>query len=481
MRLLETHPDWEMSAFSQYQSNVVEYLRDPSIYGEIGLLSKGFVPDDDSASIDFEYLLEKEAESDSGSLSLLVEADKFLKDHLTRDQILVFVERSFRFFEEFFARVQPDVVVSGAVGSLPDMIARQVAVNSDIPYYTFITARLPGRSLLFSGHYTGLKDPITERYESLASQILSAEDIAEAEHFISAVRLREKRATYYNAPSPSDSISALGRWTRRLMLGSSGSAVLNELGVSSFPRNDFGPNTRSSSSITSVIRQGIRGVRRRQLHRRTRRFFHQPTPEEKFVLFPLHQQPEASTSVRAPFFVDQAFIVETLAKSIPVDHCLYVKEHPINVGNVSVEQYERLARIPNVKLIGTDVNTLNLVSRSSLVAVITSSVGWEAMLLNKPVLAFGTSFFNISSLVTKVTDVTELPGLIRKLIGHSPDNSDELRKLVLAALRGTDPGEFDDPFYYPQTLSEENLDRLQKIAEAEFAPNTTSSGDDCSP
>jgi len=466
MRLLETHPDWEMSAFSQYQSNVVEYLRDPSIYGEIGLLSKGFVPDDDSASIDFEYLARKESESEIGSLNLMVEADKYLKTFLTREQMLVFLERSFRFFEKFFDRVGPDVVVSDAVASLPDMVARQVALSRGIPYYTLIASRIPDRVLFYAGEYAGLEDPITEAYESLSSRELSTEEIRKADNFINAVRQREAPSAYSNAVPHLDSVvSGLVRWSRRLVGGPERNPVLRGIGVTEFPRNDFGKGNISPSPVMEAVKQGIRAFKRRSRHRRSVEMFDKANSEDRFVLFPIQQSPEASTYVLAPFFKDQMYVVETLAKSIPVGHFLYVKEHPINVGEAATERYKRLKGIPNVKYIGPNEDTLRLITDSSLVVVITSSVGWEALLLGKKIVALGTAFFNISSMVETVTDPTTLPETIARLIKDPTGDANELRRLVLATLQGTVPGKNDDPFYYPPMLSEENLDHLQAVME----------------
>ena len=455
-----------MSAFSQYQSNIVGFLKDPSIYEDIGLLSQGYVPGDNTVPIDFEYLSKKESESEIGSLNLMVEADKYLKDFLTRDQILVFLERSFRFFEGFFDQMRPTVVISDAVASLPDMVARQVALNRGIPYYMLIASRIPDRVAFFAGEYTGLKDPITDVYESLASRDLTAEEIEAADDFINAVRQREVQSAYWNAAPHLDGVtSGIARWTRRLIGGAGRNPVLRSIDVTDFPRNDFGTEAGSAPPVMKAIKQGVRAFKRRSRSQRSTHTFDKADRKDRFVLFPIQQQPEASTYVRAPFFKDQMYVVETLAKSIPIDHFLYVKEHPINVGQLAAERHRRLAEIPNVKYIGPDEDTLRLITDSSLVVVITSSVGWEALLLGKKIVTLGTSFFNISPLVATVTDVTTLPKIISELITYPEGDEDDLRRLVLAALGGTVPGENEDPFYYPQMLSDKNLDNLQTILE----------------
>src|SRR5690606_12929500 len=64
----------------------------------------------------------------------------------------------------------------------------------------------------------------------------------------------------------------------------------------------------------------------------TRDLFEKPVPGERYVLFPIHFQPEASTLVRGPYYLDQASLIEDIAKSLPVGYRLYVKEHMANRG-----------------------------------------------------------------------------------------------------------------------------------------------------
>ena len=48
-------------------------------------------------------------------------------------------------------------------------------------------------------------------------------------------------------------------------------------------------------------------------------------PKQKYVYFPLHVDPEASTMVLSPFHTNQIALIENLSKSLPTDHLL-VKE-----------------------------------------------------------------------------------------------------------------------------------------------------------
>ena len=70
--------------------------------------------------------------------------------------------------------------------------------------------------------------------------------------------------------------------------------------------------------------------------------FEKPVEGEKFALFPLHYMPEASTLIYGKWYVDQAQLIENIAKTLPVSHQLYVKEHPFGYGNRSLDFYKRI-------------------------------------------------------------------------------------------------------------------------------------------
>lgn len=135
------------------------------------------------------------------------------------------------------------------------------------------------------------------------------------------------------------------------------------------------------------------------------KFFDEPDKKEDYFLFPLHFQPEASTCVYARKYENQAYFVEQLAKSIPVDKTLYVKEHSVRKGHKPISFYRELSRYPNVKIISWDADTHQLIKRASAVICLTSTVGFESLMYGKPVFMCGDTYFNHFSGVTVIHDV----------------------------------------------------------------------------
>ena len=116
--------------------------------------------------------------------------------------------------------------------------------------------------------------------------------------------------------------------------------------------------------------------------------------KHKFVYFPLHYQPEMTTSTLGGDFSDQMLAIEHLLSILPDDTWIYVKENPIQTGAMRGPQFfDRLDRIPNLKILPSYANTFELIDKSEFVATITGTVGWEAIRKGKNVLVFGMPWY----------------------------------------------------------------------------------------
>jgi len=141
--------------------------------------------------------------------------------------------------------------------------------------------------------------------------------------------------------------------------------------------------------------------------------------DQRFVLFCLHHQPEASIDVVAALYSDQAHAVERLARVLPASHELWVKEHPAWLGDRSRRWLTRLARLPCVRLIDPHESSLALIRCADLVVSPSGTVAYEAALLGVPAATLAPLYF--SRLMATVGDpVTwDMPALLDRL-GDGP-------------------------------------------------------------
>lgn len=113
-----------------------------------------------------------------------------------------------------------------------------------------------------------------------------------------------------------------------------------------------------------------------------------------FIYFPLHLQPEMTTSMLGGKYVDQILALEHLEQILPPGYKIVVKENPKQIyKDRSDDFFIRLKNLKNVIFIGKYLNSKWLIKKSKLVATITGTAGWEAIRFGKPVIVFGHAWY----------------------------------------------------------------------------------------
>lgn len=121
--------------------------------------------------------------------------------------------------------------------------------------------------------------------------------------------------------------------------------------------------------------------------------------------------------------------VVTALEHIPDAPTLVVKEHPS-----CRKSYPNLRQELGQKVIFADGwSTMKLIQKSQGVITINSSVGIEALLLERPVLTLGQAFFNIEGLVLHTEDPEQLQQALAQLKDFRPEK--QLREGFLYYLR----------------------------------------------
>ena len=138
--------------------------------------------------------------------------------------------------------------------------------------------------------------------------------------------------------------------------------------------------------------------------------------DTKFFYFPLASEPEARILASAPYHSNQIVLIENIAKSIPIDSLLYVKEHPLQKIKYwrNIEDYKKIIALPNVKLVHPDAKSEDLLLKCQGVITISGGTGFEALFHKKPVFLFADEFYDVLSSVTKIDSISKLPKYIHE-------------------------------------------------------------------
>ena len=120
---------------------------------------------------------------------------------------------------------------------------------------------------------------------------------------------------------------------------------------------------------------------------------------EKFIFFPLQISPEASLNVRFPFFKDQIRFIDLIRYNMPEDYKLIIREHPVIFKRgVQTDRdfkfYNKISKLSGVRVTTMNINTIDLIQKSSLTVSISGTAVFEAFLLGKTSFTLSETAFS---------------------------------------------------------------------------------------
>lgn len=366
-------------------------------------------------------------------------------DHYPRAMGRRLVERAFGYFERVLDEFEPTVVVTPNVSCPFEWVPAQVGGRHGT-YLWWKTTRVGSRYGFIEGthreEFCGIDDWTAHgRRETDGTD---AERMAR--EYLSSVRESGSRPNFYarRADSYGDSL-------RKLI----------------FPYGIPGPR-----EIDTLLRNRLSAAddfddqrlpRPRNVWRRLRIGaddpFEQPRSDERFVFFPLHAQPEPSTRVLAPMFEDQATLARQVARSLPVDCHLYVKDHPrmFRDNTRSLEYYRDLKDTSGVRVLAPTADSHTLIRKSSAVVSVVGTPAMEAAFFGTPSVVFGPAHFTALPSVRRCRSLDGLSDLLSWALSE-PDCSESDLLGYLSAL-------FEHSFEIPAAASGLSPDAQQRLAD----------------
>lgn len=398
---------------------------------------------DDGGPPDTGWLEQREREL-GVSIQRMLAAERHLLANRTFPQILRMVEVSLREIAATYDRVRPDFVFSEDISCFHSYAHFVLARERGIPFWCISSGRIPHRVTVYSIGFQR-DEHVEARYHELLERGLTEPEQRDAEHYIDRFRTRPERppGMAVRGTRPRVGFGDIGRFYK------------------AFARYTGDPRDPTVTPPIQVIVQRLRRIAR-VVTADASHLFERPVEGERYVLYPIHFQPEASTLVQAPMYLDQVALLQDIAKSLPIGYRLYVKEHVSSRGRRPLAFYHAIRRIRSVRLLGPDEDTWALIRNAGAIAVITGTMGMEGLLFDKPVVTFGDVFYNVLPHVYRADKVSKdgWYGLFeRALTGHVPDHR-ALLALISALHHATHPGFFGNSEAFPEVLDDDNVDML---------------------
>lgn len=156
-----------------------------------------------------------------------------------------------------------------------------------------------------------------------------------------------------------------------------------------------------------------------------------PQEGERYIYFPLHYQPEATSNpIAGEFYYDQRIPLNIMAKSVPEDIKIYVKIHPDQIAFFcTIDYLKDMLKIPNVRFMNAQVSTYDLMSKAIAVSSISGTACWECQFFGVPAILFGYSYKNITPLAYPVRTWEDCKKAVNDILTR--EKKDVLKELKL--------------------------------------------------
>lgn len=338
------------------------------------------------------------------------------------------------YFESIFEERKIDLVLYENVSNAFAHFALIVTKKKGTQYYGIGGSRLPSR---FSITDDPLQDNRTEiMFREIQAGKLQIDDELRrwASEYIANI---ETIVPDYMKNNGLDKTSLLNRYVRWDRLGKI-KALIWHISDRRLDAFQIGNPLRTHFNLF------MRNVRRRFKLNRVQSMYGQAVAGEIFLLYPMHFHPESSTSILAGSYLNEYEVIRNIAFNLPEGVRLYVKDHISAWGYPTMDFYHRLKRLPNVRLLGPNAPTKQLIKDSIGVITLTSTVGYEALLLKKRVYIFGQVFYAFHKGVIRIENPTKLFEIFQRGANTPVNWSDSYnQEFVIAYHQATLPGKLN--------------------------------------
>lgn len=365
-------------------------------------------------------------------------ADRFLGRFGHADR-LDFLGREITFWRQLLDTHQPVAVMNEIVAVEISEVLYIEARTRDIRYLA------PMRSLITDWFYW-IPNPISLSGSQLTSIEPSADSMAKAESYMGELCKTNYRPGYVRNLSrryaPKPLAAALIKYLPSKFRGT------NRYEPASFAYETY------SEAYGKRLEVAWRGVRDRY-------DCLEDIPEAReILLYPLHQEPEATLNYMSEFFSNQVATIENILKAMSPNQVLLVKEHPVDKGALLTTKFRRLREEHSALFyLPGELSGRAIQPRLSRVVTLTSTVGWEMANLGIPLYVLGEIFFDSLPGVTRIETFKELRNQLRAPVADAPRLQREVAtRFVAELIERSYPG---DALPFAGLKSDQNVERVK--------------------
>jgi len=363
----------------------------------------------------------------------------------TRNEMLSISEQSIKLFQKILDDIKPDFVASDAPYSFHNELLVQMTKKLGIKNLILSMPKLAGKSMI-----THQIDRFDENV-SLENIRIKNRTADELQKYLMK-RLPDKAwKSYWNKHSSEKNLDLKSKLEY----------------VTSSNKHEKTHYTYFGRTKFNVIISTLKNT----FKKRSRQNFIQNNLHNKvdltvpYIYFPLSVDMERNLLVDSAMYTNQIEVIRIIAKSLPINYRLFVKENPAQSSREwrSINEYKEIMKIPNVTLIQPTILGRELIKNSSLVISIAGTSSLEAVFYGKPSIIFGKVIYSMLPSVFQVNDLDELSRTIDSALKISVKLSDLDKFLELYEKNTIDfdliefESRFNQKFYYGGKLFDVNI------------------------
>jgi len=346
---------------------------------------------------------------------------------LLYEEMVDFLDARIEFIETLFEEYDFKFVFSYMAQMAPSMIVYEVSKRESIPFFRPHHSRIKNLRIIYDDIYE-YSDVVWNRAERILSNKSTSDSFNQAAKFISGVKAGDD--PYYNSVDR----NSPDIWEK---LYHAGEVMFWERGGIT---TQYYYDTPKIKYFSKVLKKSIN---RKLLNLGNK--FQKSIPEEPYVYFPFHAQPELTLMMWTKYYTNQKELAKHVSKSLPIDTKLVVNDHPVQWGARDRGFYSELINTYNIEVMDRSISTQKIIENAEVVFTITSSAGFEALIYDTPVVTVGRQkyapFYANFDFVNTIDNPYEIHESIKNSINNSTDY-DKLTAYIAAILElGSSPSE----------------------------------------
>ena len=371
-------------------------------------------------------------------------SDRFMGD-LSLAERQTILGKEIAFWRFALEEGKADAVINETVAIETSEVLLIEAQKRGIPYHSWMSLPVPNT---FYFQRTPMYSELDQRIQEIQP---GSEDLAKAEMYMEKVR-QGAGAPFYaqnlkKRGNPVVLLKNVKRWF--LAKKRSGKYARNKsLAVFGAPQRVFG--TQMKLYFLSLFRK----------YRKQEGF-----KQYELIFYPMHFEPEATLRYMSEFYSNQVATIESISKCLKTNQVLVIKEHPQQPGMFLTYPFRQIQRnYSNILLLPAEIPTSELIKDSAAIVTLTSTAGFEGLILGKPVFVLGKVFYNQCPGVYKILSYEELREKLRAPSYLKP-SAEKVKHFIAQMIHYANVG---NPYPHANLYASDNIAAVTRAIERQL-------------